>query len=278
MSKDNIQDFLIFQLEYKATIESKIKVFSDYFVEKNKKKCKIIYDKKEYEIAEYFEIDNNLNNDNIIKIQLKINNNITDISNMFNGCETLLSFRDISNLNDCNNVNEPLNDSEYNNYIDESNNQCEDEENENIYNDNLTLSSIPSKNNISEFTGINDELINKLNIQSKKKIFNNITNISSMFKGCSSLISLPDISKWDTKNVTYMDYMFKGCSSLISLPDISKWNTKNIYNMRSMFEGCSSLISLPDISKWGTKNVADMYSMFKGCDNLLNIFKNPLFN
>ena len=72
MSKDIIQDFLIFQLEYKATYESKIKVISDYFVEKNKDKCKIIYNEKEYEIAEYFEIDNNLNNDNIIKIQLKI--------------------------------------------------------------------------------------------------------------------------------------------------------------------------------------------------------------
>ena len=109
MSKDIIQDFLIFQLEYKATNKSKIKLFGKYFVEKNKDKCKIIYNEKEYEIAEYFEIDNNLNNDNIIKIQLKIDNNITDIANMFNGCKTLLSFRDISNLNDCNNVNKSLN-------------------------------------------------------------------------------------------------------------------------------------------------------------------------
>ena len=101
MSKDIIQDFLFFQLEYKAANKSKKRLFSDYFIENNKDKCKIIYNEKEYEIAEYFEIDNNLNNDNIIKIQLKIDNNITNIANMFNGCETLLSFRDISNLNDC---------------------------------------------------------------------------------------------------------------------------------------------------------------------------------
>ena len=44
---------------------------------------------------------------------------------------------------------------------------------------------------------------------------------------CSSLNSLPDISKWDTKNVTAMNYMFSVCCSLNSLPDISKWNTKN---------------------------------------------------
>ena len=39
---------------------------------------------------------------------------------------------------------------------------------------------------------------------------------------CKSLISLPDISKWNTKDVTDMSYMFYNCSSLSSLPDISK--------------------------------------------------------
>ena len=52
-----------------------------------------------------------------------------------------------------------------------------------------------------------------------------------MFYGCSSLISLPDISKWNTKNVTDMGYMFYECSSLKSLPDISKWKTNNVVNI-----------------------------------------------
>ena len=52
-----------------------------------------------------------------------------------------------------------------------------------------------------------------------------------MFDGCYALISLPDISKWNTNNVTNMSYMFYGCSSLESLPDISKWNTNNVTNM-----------------------------------------------
>ena len=56
-----------------------------------------------------------------------------------------------------------------------------------------------------------------------------------MFCNCSSLISLQDISKWDTKNVLAMCEMFKDCSSLTSLPDISKWDTKNVWNMESMF-------------------------------------------
>ena len=47
-----------------------------------------------------------------------------------------------------------------------------------------------------------------------------------------------------------MSYMFYGCKSLISLSDISNWNTNNVTNMSFMFFGCKSLISLPDISNW----------------------------
>ena len=52
-----------------------------------------------------------------------------------------------------------------------------------------------------------------------------------IFGECSSLLSLPDISKWNTINVTDMSYIFYNCSSLSSLPDISKWNTNNIADM-----------------------------------------------
>ena len=52
-----------------------------------------------------------------------------------------------------------------------------------------------------------------------------------------------------------MSYMFGFCSSLLSLPDFSKWNPNNITNMFGMFYFCSSLLSLSDISKWNTNNV-----------------------
>ena len=60
---------------------------------------------------------------------------------------------------------------------------------------------------------------------------NNVINMSNMFLGCSSLLSLPDISKLNTNNVYDMNFMFNGCSSLSSLPDISKWNINNVTNM-----------------------------------------------
>ena len=73
----------------------------------------------------------------------------------------------------------------------------------------------------------------------------------------------------NTKNISNMNVMFYECSTLISLPDLSKWNTKNVIDINCMFFKCSSLISLPDISKWDTKYI-DLYEMFKGCHNLLN--------
>ena len=41
------------------------------------------------------------------------------------------------------------------------------------------------------------------------------------FFECKSLISLPDISIWNTSNITDFSYLFSGCNSLLSLPDIS---------------------------------------------------------
>ena len=65
--------------------------------------------------------------------------------------------------------------------------------------------------------------------------------MSFIFNNCESLISLPDISKWNTKNVTNMSFMFNNCESLNNLPDISKWDTKNVDNMSGMFYSCESL-------------------------------------
>ena len=126
-----------------------------------------------------------------------------------------------------------------------------------------------------------------------------IDDMSYMFEGCKNLISLEDISNWDTCNIKDMSYMFSKCISLKSLPDIiykwdiskvtnisglfhscdnlsylpdlSKWNTINIINMKELFYGCKSLYSLPDISKWNTNKVINMSQLFSTCCSLKKI-------
>ena len=85
MSLNNNQEYVTFELEYKSTNGSQIKLFGSDFVKRNKDKykCKIIYNEKEYDLMEYFTFDNNYNHNDSIKIQLRINNNIKDISYMF---------------------------------------------------------------------------------------------------------------------------------------------------------------------------------------------------
>ena len=82
------------------------------------------------------------------------------------------------------------------------------------------------------------------------------------------LIIIIDISKWETNNVTNMSFMFSGCSSLSFLPDISKWNTYDVTDMSGMFHNCSSLLTLPDISKWNTNSITDLSDMFDRCSSL----------
>ena len=66
--------------------------------------------------------------------------------------------------------------------------------------------------------------------------------MNSMFRNCSSLTSLPDISNLKTTNVTNMSYMFRNCSSLTSFPDISKWIINDELDKNSMFDGCNENI------------------------------------
>ena len=96
----------------------------------------------------------------------------------------------------------------------------------------------------------------------------NIINMKWMFYGCNSLKSLPDISKWDISKVTDIQFIFSGCKSLTNLPDISKWNIKNVININGVFSDCSSLKSLPDISKWDTSNIININNLFSSCTSL----------
>lgn len=66
----------------------------------------------------------------------------------------------------------------------------------------------------------------------------------------------------DTGNVTNMSYMFNGCSSLVKAP---KMNTSQVTTMRTMFQICASLTFVP---KMDTSKVTDMNYMFYGCSAL----------
>ena len=66
-----------------------------------------------------------------------------------------------------------------------------------------------------------------------------VTDLSSLFEGCSNLASF-DWSQLDTTNVTNMDNMFKGCTGMIGLYlDIGFFKTRNVTS-----------IDFSDLSEW----------------------------
>ena len=88
------------EIIYKPNKKGNARIFGDTFLNNNKEKCKIIYKNKEYELKGYFnDIDKEYNNKDEIKIKLKGIENITNMSCMFDCCETLSSLPDISKYN-----------------------------------------------------------------------------------------------------------------------------------------------------------------------------------
>ena len=85
---------------YNINNENKIKILGNTFIKNNKDKCKIIYENKEYDLIEEF----NINNKNINKLEIKLNgiNNITNMSCMFYECSSLESLPDISKFDTSN--------------------------------------------------------------------------------------------------------------------------------------------------------------------------------
>ena len=207
---------------YKFTEENeKLKIFGKDFVKNNKDKCHIIYEEQECDLVEKFEPKEKTDN---LKIVLRGVKNITNMSNMFEGCSKILSLPDISILSTSN-------------VIDMSS----------MFSGCSSLSSLPDISNWNTKTVVNMSYMFSgcSSLSSLPEISNwntsNVKDMNNMFDGCSSLLSLPDISNWNIQEINNMNSMFSECSSLLSLPDISKWNTQNVNNMNGMFKGIQKL-------------------------------------
>ena len=159
------------EIIYKSNGYGGIKLFGSNFVVNNKYKCKIIYNNYESELKEYLDCIKGE-----IKIKLKGINNITNMSYMFSGCNSLSSLSDISKVNTSKITNMTS-----------------------MFRECKTLSSLPdiskmNTSNVIDMSWIFYEC-NSLSSLSdiSKWITSNVTNMSYIFSWCNSLSSLPDI-------------------------------------------------------------------------------------
>ena len=276
---------LFYNIKNDDRIEGKINIFGKEFVKNNINNCKLFFQNRQYDLMESFDIKNL--NTHILELKLVGWDNITNISHMFDNCNSLSPFSNISDLDTKN-----IKDMSY------------------IFYGCSSLKVLPDISNWNTekviymsgmFYGCSSlkHLPDISNWNTKK-----VTNMNGMFYNCFLLKSLPDISKWNTESVKYMGGtyqdlsspvplsqkdiinikknqiknntkvdlvlcgMFSGCENLVFLPDISKWNMSNVIDTSGMFFGCVSLSYLPDISKWDTSNIINMTSMFARCSSL----------
>lgn len=93
--------------------------------------------------------------------------------------------------------------------------------------------------------------------------------IGHMFWQCFELSRIDGINQWNVENVEFMNDMFYECESLVYL-NLDNWNVSNVKITTRMFSGCLKLISL-NISRWTPKTILITEDMFEGCWSLRTI-------
>ena len=98
-----------------------------------------------------------------------------------------------------------------------------------------------------------------------------ITSTSCWFYGFTNLTSFKDLENLKTDNVTDMSYMFSGCSSLTNL-DLSSFTTSSVTDMQFMFSQCSGLETIYVGNGWSLESISSQQygaEMFAGCTALV---------
>lgn len=113
------------------------------------------------------------------------------------------------------------------------------------------------------------ESIQDTSIQTNKDKLENFEKYyklnQNMMKDLSCLMEDSNIKKFpllDTSNTTNMDSMFRDCTSLITIPLL---DTSKVTNMYSMFNGCERLESIP---KLDVSSLTCDYLIFDYCPKL----------
>nr|WP_321320741.1 DarT ssDNA thymidine ADP-ribosyltransferase family protein [uncultured Campylobacter sp.] len=169
--------------------------------------------------------------------------NVTDMSGMFEGCNSFnqpLDSWNVSNVTNmsgmfsgCENFNQPLN--------------------------SWNVSNVTDMSSMFSGCGNFNQPLNSWNVS-------NVTNMRGMFWSCKKFNQ--PLNSWDVSNVTDMSSMFSGCGNFNQ--PLDSWDVSNVTNMSGMFEGCNSFNQ--PLDSWDVSNVTDMHQMFYCC----YIFNQPL--
>jgi len=232
---------------------NKIRIFGNAFYNENNKKCRIKINKEEKNLCEFYDLNNN---EKEIEIVLTTNEILTDMHDMFGNCSTLFSITNLSSLD-----TSEVTDMSFMFF------ECSS----------LTHISDLSKWNISKVTNLGFmfskcKALTTINGLSDWDT-SNVRDISFMFDQCTSLSELCNISKWNTSKVISMDNLFNDCQSLVKRPDLSKWIFPKGFSKDNIFNnGNIDIFTL--INKRNKKNLDLNQNSTEELAPVINEFKN----
>ena len=116
-----------------------------------------------------------------------------------------------------------------------------------------------------EFFSYNDKIINAKDLLLPATTLANEC-YQSMFAGCTSLITAPELPATTLANECYIR-MFAGCTSLTTAPSVLPATTLAQQCYEDMFSGCTSLTETPQLPAT-TLTYQCYYGMFAGCTSL----------
>ena len=90
----------------------------------------------------------------------------------------------------------------------------------------------------------------------------NVTTISQMFENCNHLVEL-NLNYWDTSKMTTFKRTFMNCKELVEIKGLRGFNTSNVTDMMALFYECQKLKSSIDVENWDVSKVTDMSFMFR---------------
>ena len=179
---------MIYELKQKCTIK---RILGEEFYKNNYNKEKMIYkNKKLVHLRGLFDLKNIINDN--LKIKMILSKDCYNKSCMFKDCSSLIQLKFYNNI-----------------YNDDGKDILFDNKNILDYDYNNKYTNNNDNDKIL-FPLYEIEMIPKLQTNIRKDYSWNtkISVMNEIFSNCSSLISLPDISKWDTTNVIDINKIF----------------------------------------------------------------------
>lgn len=133
---------------------------------------------------------------------------------------------------------------------------------------NAFLTSVPSWNQISNFTGAFYQCTSLTSVPNYLPVVTNSMNMNRMFYNNAAFTGL-GIELWNTIPVTNMESAFQSCTNLSPNLNLQNWNTRNVQLMSELFASCVQYRGV-GLDIWRTQSCTAMNGMFAGCTNLLS--------